>query len=107
MERHGTEPLQCGKGTIDIFFDNIGKYVIKNYRISTEKIKTADIITTCIQIVVDDKTDTSIQKNKNFKPKNTTTRNIKAIHSEMENKINKANNLFRIYRYNFLENYFI
>ena len=70
---------------------------------STEKIKTAGIITTCIQIVVDDKTDTSIQKNKNFKPKNTTTRNIKAIHSEMENKINKANNLFRIYRYDFLE----
>ena len=107
LERHGTEPLQCGKGTIDIFFDNIGKYVIKNHRMSTEKIKTADIITTCIQIVVDDKTDTSIQKNKHFKPKNTTTRNIKAIHSEMENKINKANNLFRIYRYNFLENYFI
>ena len=107
LERHGTEPLQCGKGTIDIFFDNIGKYVIKNHRMSTEKIKTADIITTCIQIAVDDKTDTSIQKNKHFKPKNTTTRNIKAIHSEMENKINKANNLFRIYRYNFLENYFI
>ena len=38
LELHETEPLQCGKGTIDIFFDNIGKYVIKNYRINTEKI---------------------------------------------------------------------
>ena len=57
LELHGTEPLQCGKSTIDIFFDNIGNYVIKNYQISTEKIKTADIITTCMQIVVDDKTD--------------------------------------------------
>ena len=44
-----------------------------------------------------------LKKTKNFKPKNTTTRNMKAVHSEMENKINKANNLFRIYRYNFLE----
>ena len=69
LELHRTEPLQCEKGTIDTFFDNIGKYVIKNYHISTEKIKTADIITTCIQMVADDKTDTSIQKNKNFKPK--------------------------------------
>ena len=95
--------MQCDKGTIDIFFDNTGKYVIKNYRISTEKIKTANIITTCIQIVVDDKTHTSVQKNNSFKPKNTTTRNIKAIHSEMENEINKANDLLRIYRYNFLK----
>ena len=30
-------------------------------------------------------------------------KNIKAIHSKMENEINKANDLFRIYRYNFLE----
>ena len=92
LELHRTEPLQCEKGTIDTFFDNIGKYVIKNYHISTEKIKTADIITTCIQMVADDKTD-----------KNITTKNVKAIHSEMENEINKANDLFRIYRYNFLE----
>ena len=92
----GLSHCNVAKGTIDIFFDNISKYVIKNYRISTEKIKTADIIATCIQIVLDDKTDTSIQKNKYFKPKNTTTRNIKANHSEMENEINKANDLFRI-----------
>ena len=31
-----------------------------NYCISTEKIKTADIIITCIQRVADDKTDTLI-----------------------------------------------
>ena len=97
-----TEQLQCEKGTLDIFFDNIGKYVIKNYCISTEKIKTANIISLCIQVVVDDKTGTSIQKNKNFKPKNI-TKNIKAIHSEMKNEINKANDLFQIYMYNFLE----
>ena len=103
LELHRTEPLPCDKGTIDIFFDNTGKYVIKNYCISTEKIKTANIITTCIQIAVDHKTHTSVQKNNNFKPKNTTTRNIKAIHSEMENEINKANDLLRIYRYNFLK----
>ena len=97
-----TEPLQCEKGTLDIFFDNIGKYVIKNYCLSTEKIKTANIITLCIQVVVDDKTGTAIQKNKYFKPKNI-TKNIKAIHSEMKNEINKANDLFQIYMYNFLE----
>ena len=102
LELHVTEPLQCEKGTLDIFFDNNGKYVIKNYCLSTEKIKTANIITLCIQVVVDDKTGTAIQKNKYFKPKNI-TKNIKAIHSEMKNEINKANDLFQIYMYNFLE----
>ena len=58
--------MQYGKLTIDIFSENIGKYLIKKYAWSTEKIKTADIIAACIEIVVDDKTDNSIQQSKNF-----------------------------------------
>ena len=103
MEFHGTKPLQYEKLTIDIFSENIGKYLIKKYALSTEKIKTADIIAACIEIVVDDKTDNSIQQSKNFLPKITTTKNVKAIHSEIANEINKANDLFRINGYNFLE----
>ena len=44
LEFHGTEPLQCKKGTMN----NIYKCVTTSHRISTERIKTADIITTCI-----------------------------------------------------------
>ena len=102
MEFHGTEPLQYEKLTIDIFSENIGKYLIKKYALSTEKIKTADIIAACIEIVVDDKIDNSVQQSKNFSPKITTTKSVKAIHSKIANEFNRANDLFRFNRYKFL-----
>ena len=37
-------------GSLEIFFDNIGKYVVKNYRINSAGPKRADIITTAISI---------------------------------------------------------
>ena len=37
-------------GSLEIFFDNIGKYVVKNYRINSTGPKRANIITTAIQI---------------------------------------------------------
>ena len=37
-------------GSLEIFFDNTGKYVVKNYRINVAGRKRADIITTAIQI---------------------------------------------------------
>ena len=45
----------------------------------------------------------TIQLKKKRKLSRKIQKNIKAIHSKMENEINKANDLFRIYRYNFLE----
>ena len=64
LEFHETEPLQYEKLTIDIFFENIGKYIIKNPGISNEKITTTDIIATCKQIVIDEKLTVQFKKAK-------------------------------------------
>ena len=51
---HGKSALKCYGGTIDLWFDNIGRYINKQYRVSTEKTKSADVVTTCLQIPHDD-----------------------------------------------------
>ena len=48
IELKGSTPLNCMHGSIDVYFDNIGKYIVKSYRVSSTKTKTADIITTAI-----------------------------------------------------------
>jgi len=58
--------LRCHLGVIDLYFDNIGKYIIKNYRVSHEKTKTTDIITTALQIAVDDQPKITFKPRKNY-----------------------------------------
>jgi len=50
MKENGSVPLTCPDGDQVIYFDNIGRYINKNYRVSKEKIKSADIISTTIHI---------------------------------------------------------
>ena len=97
--------MSCLPGTLDIFFDNIGKYVIKNYRISTTKVKSADIITTSIQIL--NKDANKIQLNKELKPKRSTPlTDIPPLHEKMELEIQKSAENFRKYRFQFLTHIF-
>ena len=42
--------IECMGGSLEFFFDNTGKYVVKNYRINLAGRKRADIIITAIQI---------------------------------------------------------
>ena len=37
LEGQGKEPLETPSGDIISFFDNIGKYIIKNYRVLSKK----------------------------------------------------------------------
>ena len=52
---------------IDLFFDNTGKYIIKNYRISIQKTRSADVITTGIQIELQTE-EKDLQKLSDLKP---------------------------------------
>ena len=45
LQMKGGDVLTCNKGVVDLFFDNIGKYIVKNFCVSAEKTKSADIIT--------------------------------------------------------------
>ena len=68
LEEQGKEPLETPSGDIISFFDNIGKYVIKNYRVWSKKSKTADIISTVLHIALN--TENFFQSNKDLKPIN-------------------------------------
>ena len=48
VDLQGSKVIECMPGTLDIYFDNIGKYIVKNWRVNSSKSKTADIITTTI-----------------------------------------------------------
>ena len=65
LEEQGKEPLETPSGDIISFFDNIGKYVIKNYCVWSKKCKTADIISTVLHIVLN--TENILQSNKDLK----------------------------------------
>ena len=52
---NGKIPLESPSGDIVTFFDNIGKYIYKLYQISKNKAPTADIITTTLHLVLEDK----------------------------------------------------
>ena len=97
IEDKGANPLKCMDGTLDIFFDNIGKYIIKNYGISSSK-KTADVITTCLQIRLED------PLNLQFIPIIRSKDVTKVVHSKMESEISLADDNFRTYRFFFLAN---
>ena len=97
----GSTPLPCKTGVIDIFFDNIGKYIVKNYRVRVAKSKTAAVITTCLQIIVDG--ESSIQSKTELKPTRCFEENIKDVHSRMRDEIQESDEHFRFYRFKFIE----
>ena len=39
----GSNKIQCPAEDVVTYFDNIGKYIIKNYRVTSQKTKKADI----------------------------------------------------------------
>ena len=49
----GNKHLVCPPGNVETYIDNIGKYIIKNYRVSKDKNNTADVITTTLHIKLD------------------------------------------------------
>ena len=55
MNEQGSEPLKLPDGDLVTFFDNIGHYVIQNYRVWTKKINLADIVSSVVHIILNKK----------------------------------------------------
>ena len=98
IEEKGSSPLFCMGGTIDIFIGNIGKYVIKSYSISSSKNKSADVITTAIQIGSNHPRNLQSIPNLNLIERSI---DVKATHEKMRNEISIGHRNFRKYRYYF------
>ena len=49
----GAKQLMCPEGCIDTYFDNAGRYVIKNYCVKSDKTTKSTIFTTGIHIILD------------------------------------------------------
>ena len=65
---NGSEPLKSPDGNLVTFFDNIGRYVIQNYRVWTKKSNLADIISTVVHIILNKKS--VLQNQPKLKPIN-------------------------------------
>ena len=55
LNEQGSEPLKLFDSILVTFFDNIGPYVIQNYRVWTKKNNLSDIITTVVHMILNKK----------------------------------------------------
>ena len=55
LNEQGSEPLKLFDNILVTFFDNIGPYVIQNYRVWTKKNNLSDIITTVVHMILNKK----------------------------------------------------
>ena len=101
LKDNGSEKLFCMLGDVVTFIDNIGKYVLKNYRVSTQKTASADVITTCLHIDLEDAR--ALQSQEHLKPSTWgATLSLKEKQQLMNENINHSRLLFRRCRYNYI-----
>jgi hypothetical protein len=98
----GSKSLSCpsNKDTIT-FFDNVGKYIIKGYRVSSEKSATADIITATVHF---SSQDSILQNDLRLMPKNWRIHaDVQKTQRKMKDNIKLSNLNFRKLRMHFIE----
>ena len=94
---------------LDVYVDNIGKYIVKKYRVHSERNNSPTVVTAVINIELQQNKDNAkdIQFIENLKPcywQGTLTE--EAIQCLMEKEIENACNDFREYRYCYLHSLF-
>ena len=97
----GAEALTCPFGDIVTYIDNIGKYIIKLYEVSRHKTQSADVITTCLHINLQE--EAKLQSKSSLKPNlwgENLTINEKQI--LMKGIIEASRVVFRRCRYNYI-----
>ena len=97
----GKNPILCPSGDLIIFFDNMGKYIVKHYKILSSKKESADITTATLHFVFH---DSNLQPEEKLMPgvwrKQDSVENIQA---KMKIMWQSAINSFRTYRIVFIE----
>ena len=94
---------------LDVYVDNIGKYIVKKYRVHSERNNSPTVVTAVINIELQqNKADTkNIQFIENLKPRYWQgTLTEEAIQCLMGKEIENACNDFREYRYCYLHSLF-
>ena len=101
LEEQCNEPLESPTGDLIPFFDNIGKYILNNYRIRSKKSKSADIISTTLHIILNK--NSTLQSQTALKPNNWFNNQTESTIQEMMGKfLEKCSVNFRKYRYYYL-----
>ena len=90
--------MKCPKSDQVTFFDSIGKYVLKNYKVSSQRNVWPEIFTATLHISLAEK---NLQTKSEFKP-------LKKLTNEqtlllIENEIEASNMNFRKYRLNYIK----
>ena len=102
LNEQGSEPLKSPDGDLVTFFDNIGRYVIQNYRVWTKKSNLADIISTVVHIILNKKS--VLQNQPKLKPINWYEGiSPKEIQERMIHFIELQTTEFRKYRFEYLK----
>ena len=101
LEEQCNEPLESPTGDLIPFFDNIGKYILNNYRIRSKKSKSADIISTTLHIILNK--NSTLQSQTELKPNNWFNNQTEPTIQEMMGKfLEKCSVNFRKYHYYYL-----
>ena len=101
LEEQGKELLESPPGDLVTFFDNIGKYIINNYRVRSKKSKSADIVSTTLHIILNK--NSTLQSQIELKPNNWFSNQTESSIQEMMCEfLEKCSVNFRKYRYYYL-----
>ena len=100
LNDQGSAELECPKGDVITYFDNIGKYITRSYRVLSEKVPTADIITVTLNIPLN--SENSLQKD--LAIKEALVDEKIDFQEEMKETIGKTKINFRNYRNNYITN---
>ena len=97
----GSVRLKCPPGCIDMYFDNVGRHIIKNYRVKSEKPAKSLVFTSGIHIILD--SVSNIQYLETFKPINWIKYDLSTQHERMRKMLPEYDDLFRGLRNEFIE----
>ena len=81
------------------YFDNIGKYISKSYRVLSQKYIQPDIVTATLHIRLGEE---QLQKNEKLKPGNCRQLTSDEKSALIEEEIDRSNRNFRKYRLEFI-----
>ena len=100
FETQGQEKLKCTvKEDVVTYFDNIRKYIKKQYHVSYQKMSKSDVITLTLHIHL----NSTIQNKEVLKPINWKVLDIKVKHRKMKQISEKFKSLFRHVRVKYVK----
>ena len=68
LSQQGSKPLATPEKDIDVYIDNIGKYINKSYRVSVHKNRSPTVVTAVLNIPLQGDSFPSIQERMDLKP---------------------------------------